>query len=224
MHFKITQRRMLLLWNNCPERWGLFWRYTAPLGAFLCALLCCRGLGWGSSSGPFQPLQFWDSLRGSLYTMDLWKSFSCSSSSSSGQETCPQPPVEGSSLLLAVLQLYKGKNRGGCWSFCYLCQAQLKPFSSCNKEFAGIYEDFFSLLCRHKPAGFISWNFVFPPSSPSPTLVPAKCSQPWGCAMSSPELAPPGAVTPGCCCLPCRCLSTWVFFTSISHQFPKWGK
>lgn len=202
MHFKITQRRMLLLWNNCPERWGLFWRYTAPLGAFLCALLCCRGLGWGSSSGPFQPLQFWDSLRGSLYTMDLWKSFSCSSSSSSGQETCPQPPVEGSSLLLAVLQLYKGKNRGGCWSFCYLRQAQLKPFSSCNKEFAGIYEDFFFSPVPTQTSWFHQLELCFPSqfSQPHPRpceMLPAlgMChvqpwiGSPWGC--DSRVLLPP---------------------------------
>lgn len=78
-----------------------------------------------------------------------------------------------------------------------------QTFPSSNKEFAGIYEDF--LLSS--PAGFISWNF-FLPSTPGPIHVPAECSHPWGCATSSPELAPLGAVTPGCCCLPIWCLST----------------
>lgn len=43
---------------------GFLWRDPIPPGCFVC--ICCRevlrGLGWGSSRGPFQPAWLWDSV------------------------------------------------------------------------------------------------------------------------------------------------------------------
>lgn len=193
---------MLTFWNGCPERWGLFWRYAALLGAFLCTLLCCRGLGWWSSRGPSQLLWLWGSPRAfcTLWTYEnhflvaraLYKLFRPGdvSSATRGRQ---QPAVSCAPALQRKKQRWLLSPPPGT----------AQTFPSSNKEFAGIYEDF--LLSS--PAGFISWNF-FLPSSPGPIHVPAECSHPWGCATSSPELAPLGAVTPGCCCLPVWCLST----------------